>query len=412
MRIRSVLTLVPFVLLFVCPVSTAQSAGPDGVVHQRVAFVTNAARSAIFGDWPEATMGLSGLEAADSICVNRASAAGLLSPGEFVAWLSDSEDDAYCRLHGLTGKKSSNCGEPSLPEAAGPWVRTDGIPWAEDVAKLTMLMNPEVYTPLWLDENANPVVPVVSTVWTGTSNLGTLNVGHCMDWTAAPIGESTAIGFTNRTVSYWSGSEGGLCTSPNRHLYCLEKGTGPALDLEQPTGRIAFITSVTGPSNLGSWDAADPGTQGIDAADSICVNRAGLRSYPSSDSFRAWISDEDTDARDRFVNDGPWHTPDGIPVAQDLADLTDGDILAPINQGFYSNHRIWTGTDQFGARDMDGTCGSWTGAAGFGKVGQSDNAGPSWTAWSNTSCQVAGGAHLYCLSDALPGLQYADGFED
>lgn len=411
MRVRYILSLVFSFQLPVCPVFAADEDGTDGIEHHRVAFVTNAARSAIFGDWPEANMGLTGLEAADSICVNQASAAGLLSPGDFIAWLSDSEDDAYCRLHGLAGKKSALCGQESLPEAAGPWVRTDGTPWAEDVASLTMLSNPEVYTPLRLDEYEEPVVPVVSTVWTGTSNIGTLNIGHCMDWTAAPIGENTAIGFTNRTGTAWSGSQSALCTSTG-HLYCLEKGTGPALDLQPATTRVAFMTNVTGSSDLGSWSSADPGTEGIEAADSICNNRAEVWSYPEVGSYKAWISDESTNARDRFVHDGPWQTPDGIPVAENMADLTDGDILAPINQHFFTSHRVWTGTDQFGMKVAGNTCESWTVSSLFGKVGQSDNVGPNWTAWSNANCMIGGGGHLFCLSDAPPGLQYADGFEN
>ncbi|HEX7318727.1 MAG TPA: hypothetical protein VF399_00005, partial [bacterium] len=38
-------------------------------------------------------------------------------------------DDAYCRVHNLTGKKSANCGQPALPASAGPWVRMDGFPF-------------------------------------------------------------------------------------------------------------------------------------------------------------------------------------------------------------------------------------------------------------------------------------------
>jgi hypothetical protein len=65
-----------------------------------------------------------GLEAADAICQSRAEAGGL--NGTFRAWLSDDDDDAYCRIHGLSGKKAENCGQGSLPDFAGNWVRTDG----------------------------------------------------------------------------------------------------------------------------------------------------------------------------------------------------------------------------------------------------------------------------------------------
>ena len=34
------------------------------------------------------------------------------------AWLSDSSDDAWCRIHGLDGKRADNCGQPVLPANA------------------------------------------------------------------------------------------------------------------------------------------------------------------------------------------------------------------------------------------------------------------------------------------------------
>src|SRR3972149_6970160 len=57
-----------------------------------------------------------------------ADAGGLPNAAGYRAWLSDSIDDAYCRLHNLTGKKASNCGEAVLPAAAGPRWRPAGAP--------------------------------------------------------------------------------------------------------------------------------------------------------------------------------------------------------------------------------------------------------------------------------------------
>lgn len=71
------------------------------------------------------------MAAGDAVCQARATEAGLVNADKFVAWLSDADDDAWCRLHGLTGQVSTNCGQQSLPQAAGPWVRTDGLPFAE-----------------------------------------------------------------------------------------------------------------------------------------------------------------------------------------------------------------------------------------------------------------------------------------
>ena len=50
----------------------------------------------------------------------------LPAPDQFVAWLSDSSDDAYCRLHGLHGQRAGNCGQASLPKSGGPRSSVDG----------------------------------------------------------------------------------------------------------------------------------------------------------------------------------------------------------------------------------------------------------------------------------------------
>lgn len=50
---------------------------------------------------------------------------------DVVAWFSDESHDALCRLAGLPGKVTENCGENELPLVVGPWVRSDGYPVAE-----------------------------------------------------------------------------------------------------------------------------------------------------------------------------------------------------------------------------------------------------------------------------------------
>jgi len=117
----------------------------------RIAFVTSTSGLTDLSTWDEAG-GATGLAAADTICRVRAASAGLKSPENFVAWISSSEDDAYCRIHGLSGKKDEMCGQAELPVAAGPWVRTDGYPFAPEISRL---LSPEslVFAPLVLDEN-------------------------------------------------------------------------------------------------------------------------------------------------------------------------------------------------------------------------------------------------------------------
>jgi len=82
-----------------------------------VVFVTYVSGSGNLDSWPDAG-GQTGTAAGDAICQARAAAGGLANPSQFRAWLSDQNDDAYCRIHNLTGKKSANCGMATLPVAA------------------------------------------------------------------------------------------------------------------------------------------------------------------------------------------------------------------------------------------------------------------------------------------------------
>src|SRR5262249_13959608 len=96
----------------------------DGTTCQRLryAFVTSTTGNGNLATWAGAGAN-TGLAAADAICQARAAAGGMT--GTFVAWMSDSNNDAYCRVHGLTGKKAAMCGQMALPVAAGPWARAN-----------------------------------------------------------------------------------------------------------------------------------------------------------------------------------------------------------------------------------------------------------------------------------------------
>jgi hypothetical protein len=117
-------------------VSGAQLAAPEAALAAfRRVFVTSVSGTGNLHSWPDAG-GQSGVAAGDAICQARAAAGGLSNPGLYVAWLSDGTTDAYCHLHNLTGTKAANCGQGTLPAAAGPWLRTDGKPWAGDVTPM------------------------------------------------------------------------------------------------------------------------------------------------------------------------------------------------------------------------------------------------------------------------------------
>jgi hypothetical protein len=373
----------------------------------RIVFVTSVHGTADLGSWEDAG-GNTGLAAADAICQARAAAGGLSNPEEFVAWISDSSDDAFCRIHGMTGKKSDNCGQGTLPMAAGPWLRTDGYPFAPHIENLLAPGN-VVYTPPWRDEFGDPVSASRSTL-TSTSSDGELISGRtCDDWTSTESSSGPVAGTSSGTSFRWTEGAGTFCGTTFLSLICMEPGPGPDLPEFIQSGRLAFVTSVAGTGNLASWPAATDGTSGLEAGDSICRNLASTAGLPQANDFKAFLSDENTDAINRFENDGPWVRPDGILVAANKAELTSellftaitvtetGDYLPPSR--FFS---VWTGTNPDGTSG-NGHCDNWhTGSdASQGRRGSSNQANRLWTGGpaGNQPWGCDNNSALYCLSD-------------
>ena len=236
-----------------------------------VVFVTSVSGTGDLGSWPEAAPGTVGVDAADSICQNLALAAGLDNPLDFVAWLSDSDDDAYCRVHGVTGKKSTNCGGAMLLPA-GPWVRTDGHPFAPAI-DLILNPNSEVYVPLKYDESGQVVAGSLlhrHLRRPARRRLRSVRTAGLKPTGPRARGPAKLVRPTRRAGT------GPMRTSarapPAQRLLCMEKGSGGPLPRFAQPGRLVFVTSASGTGELGAWPEADPGTSGIAAGDSICRN--------------------------------------------------------------------------------------------------------------------------------------------
>jgi len=398
--------MVNLVAVVLVALSTASGSSAAG---ERVVFVTSVTGTGDLGSWPDAGMA-TGTAAGDAICQARATAAGLANPSNFVAWLSDSSDDAYCRLHNLSGKKVGNCGQSTLPVAAGPWLHPNGIPFGEAIDQL-LSPNGVVYTALQVDEFGS-ALPAFAGFFTATQDDGVLDTvwTTCGDWVGSSS-QFAATGSEQRTTQNWTAGGGGDCSKTAR-LICMESLAGPALPPFAMQGRVAFVTSVTGTGDLGSWPDAG-GKTGIAAGDAICQARAIAAGLDEPSSFRAWLSDATTNAIDRFVNEGRWVRLDGIPVAENKIDLTDGVLFAPINVsetgGYLGNWGVWSGTHLTGAGT--GTdCAGWTvGTGGDSGTNGTSNDLRSWTSPSSLTCDVSG-ARLYCLSDS-PLPIFSDGFE-
>ena len=155
-------------------------------------FATSVTGSGDLSTWADAN-GATGIDAGDQICQARALAASLPEPANFVAWLSDSNDDAYCRINGLTGERDNNCGQAQLPVNAGPWLRTDGQPFAESI-ELALAPENISFLPPRFDEFGNELFESSneSFVRTGTDSSGRGTTNNCSDWSSTsgtgPIG--------------------------------------------------------------------------------------------------------------------------------------------------------------------------------------------------------------------------------
>ena len=198
----------------------------------------------------------------------------------------------------------------------GPWMRTDGNPFADTIDKLVgYANNGQVFTPPQYDENHNLVAS--ASIFTATYQDGTKNTDFsnttCVDW-SSNASAFVWVGDSSSTSQQWTSAAGGNCSITN-HLICMQTGVGPALPSRSiPAGaKQVFITSDFHDANLSGWPGAVG--SGIAAGDAICQDRATTKGLPNANKFKAWLSDGSTDAITRLTFNGPWYRLDGIKVA-------------------------------------------------------------------------------------------------
>jgi hypothetical protein len=366
------------------------SSGGDGD-GPRLAFTTSVTGNGNLSTWADAD-GNAGLDAADAVCQARADAAGL--SGTFVAWMSDSINDAYCRVHGLSGKVDTvECGQVSLPADAGPWVRTDGFAFDATISQLTMGV---IYSPLRFDEFGSSV-PASSYVFTATDLDGTLRTDSCSDWSSSTSGTFGTSGLTETTGSWWT-SSGATDCSDDIAIMCMETGPGEALPAYASSGQVVFVSSVGGHGDLYVWPQAG-GQTGVAAGDAVCRNLANSAGYAITANFKAWLSDSVNSAVSRLTGGGPWVRPDGVKIADDNTDLIDGNLFAPINvmdTGQYdTGNGVWTGTLETGAMAAS-MCSDWADTTAQSTFGSAVYADGNWTDLSQLVCS-GGSYRIYCF---------------
>jgi hypothetical protein len=159
----------------------------------------------VFVTSTEHTGNLGGLSGADTICRQRAQAAGL--PGTYKAWLSDGTDSPITRF---------------LTMSPGPYRLVDGthvVDGYEDLADGSLdapinrtetgaLVGEDIHT--WTNTRAN-----------GTDIRSEHGGDHCANWTPFADGAQGVTGVANATDSTWTFADPYPCTSGLR-LYCFQ----------------------------------------------------------------------------------------------------------------------------------------------------------------------------------------------
>ena len=165
-----------------------------------------------------------------------------------------------------------------------------------------------------------------------------------------------------------------------------------------------FVTSLSYDGNfLGAPAAFATGLEGADAA---CTDRAAVGGLTGT--WTAWLSDQTNDAGNRINNGGgaPYQLINGTRIANNLADLLDGTLAAPINITESGNTiggavEVWTATAADGTNPGHGACTQWTvnDVAIRGRIGHADATDATWTdQGGGNTCDVFN--KLYCFADA------------
>jgi hypothetical protein len=146
---------------------------------------------------------------------------------------------------------------------------------------------------------------------------------------------------------------------------------------------------------------------GLSGADAICQNLAAAANLPGS--YMAWLSTFDdvsiiiTPSTRFRRSQQPYQRVDGVVVANDWADLTDGNLANPIDKTEQNQTRVqqvWTNTLADGITVSADDCFDWTSdSLGFGRFGRSNATNLFWTTDVNEFCDNAAQG-LYCFQQS------------
>jgi len=159
--------------------------------------------------------------------------------------------------------------------------------------------------------------------------------------------------------------------------------------------RVIFVTSVRYFGDLG----------GLAGADAKCQTLATDAGLYKPETFRAWLSTGQASPSGWDVDpEMRYQLPSGMVVADDWADLLDGQLKLAINQNEDgvmldkgASASVWTGTFPDGS-PTEMTCADWNSADSKlgGKIGLSTDSNDKWTTIADKKCSSL--ARLYCIA--------------
>ena len=279
-------------------------------------------------------------------------------------------------------------------------LRPIGFPWQDDAASSSAASSSAADpTTTTTDPTTSTTDPSTATTSTGpevtaTTTAADTTTGSTTDSTTA---ETTTTGSTTEP--------GPACgdghVDPGEDCDDANPVDDDGCNSQCGRDRVVFVT-----------DAVYSGDQlgGLAGADAICRSAAQKAGLANPLTFKAWLSDRDTDAVARlFHGKGRYLRVDGQLVAADFDDLLDGQLANPIQitqtEQVYKNG-VWTGTRPDGTHAIGADhCKDWTIADLFdpqngGYYGYAQSYDQRWTFEPNVNINpgpCTGDLALYCV---------------
>lgn len=155
--------------------------------------------------------------------------------------------------------------------------------------------------------------------------------------------------------------------------------------------RLVFVTSE-------GWSGMMSGFGGAYAR---CQQAAFSAGHSTPKVFYPWLNDGTFWPSADFIrSQGRYVLSTGQVIALDWNDLTDGELLHPIDRtidGILLQVPVWTATKVDGTPFTDGHCSGWSSSGTeYARFGFSDLADAGWTDYG-FSLPCGAGAHLYCI---------------